>query len=147
MTRGRQTWVSCLALVALVVLCYSPITHNAFVSYDDAVYITGNPHITAGMSWATVRWAFAANDAANWHPLTWLFHAFDYVIFGLNPAGHHWVNVLLHAVNAALLFLVLQSATGFRWRSLMVAALFARSPGQGVPTRKLRTTFHTVFHR
>jgi tetratricopeptide (TPR) repeat protein len=36
--------------------------------------------------------------------------------------------VVIHAVNAALLFLLLQSATGFRWRSLMVAALFAVHP-------------------
>ena len=46
----------------------------------------------------------------------------------LNPAGHHYVSVLLHAVNAVLLFLLLQGATGFRWRSLMVAALFALHP-------------------
>ena len=80
------------------------------------------------MTWATVEWAFTTYDEANWHPLTWLSHALDYEFFGLNPAGHHGVNVLLHAANAVLLFLLLQSATGFRWRSLMVAALFALHP-------------------
>jgi Tfp pilus assembly protein PilF len=38
------------------------------------------------------------------------------------------VSVLIHALNAVLLFLLLQSATGLRWRSLMVAALFAVHP-------------------
>ncbi len=80
------------------------------------------------MTWATVKWAFTTYNQGNWHPLTWLSHALDYRLFGLNPAGHHYVNVLLHAVNAVLLFLLLQSATGFRWRSLMVAALFALHP-------------------
>jgi Tfp pilus assembly protein PilF len=46
----------------------------------------------------------------------------------LNPAGPHTINVLLHAANAVLLFLILESATGFAWRSLVVAALFALHP-------------------
>jgi tetratricopeptide (TPR) repeat protein len=75
-----------------------------------------------------VQWAFSTSEEANWHPLTWLSHELDSELFGLNPVGHHVVNVLLHAVNAVLLFLLLQSATGFRWRSLMVAALFALHP-------------------
>ena len=81
-----------------------------------------------GMTWETVKWAFTTFDGANWHPLTWLSHALDVIVFGLNPVGPHWENVVLHGVNAELLFLLLQSATGFRWRSLMVAALFALHP-------------------
>ena len=49
-------------------------------------------------------------------------------MFRLNPDGHHYVNLLLHAVNAMLLFLILQRATGFTWRSFAVAALFALHP-------------------
>src|SRR5208282_4526651 len=54
--------------------------------------------------------------------------AFDCQIFGLNPGGPHTVNVLLHAANAVLLFLILEGATGLAWRSLVVAALFALNP-------------------
>jgi tetratricopeptide (TPR) repeat protein len=75
-----------------------------------------------------VKWAFTTYDQGNWHPLTWISHALDCELFGLNPAGPHYMNVLLHAANSVLLFLLLQSATGFRWRSLMVAALFALHP-------------------
>ena len=75
-----------------------------------------------------MEWAFTTYEQANWHPLTWLSHALDVEIFGRNPAAHHAVNLSLHALNAVLLFLLLQSATGFRWRSLMVAALFALHP-------------------
>ncbi len=67
-------------------------------------------------------------ELANWHPLTWLSHALDYQVFGLNPAGHHDTNILLHAANVVILFLLLQWTTGFTWRSLMVAALFALHP-------------------
>jgi len=124
----RQTLVFCLVLAAAVVAVYSPITHNGFLAYDDNVYVTENAHVLAGLTWTTVKWAFLTNTAANWHPLTWLSHALDSDLFGLNPVGPHWVNVLLHVACAVLLFLLLQSATGSRWRSLMVAALFALHP-------------------
>jgi Tfp pilus assembly protein PilF len=127
-TPGRQTLLFCLILTVMVLVVYAPITHNDFVRYDDDGYITDNPDVQQGLRCSTVKWAFTTYDQANWHPLTWLSHALDCELFGLNPAGHHYVNVLLHAANVVLLFLMLQSATGFRWRSLMVAALFALHP-------------------
>jgi protein O-mannosyl-transferase len=124
----KHTLLLCLLLTALVFVSYSPVTHNGFLNYDDDAYITNNPHVKAGLTWATVKWAFTTYDQANWHPLTWLSHALDCQLFGLNPAGPHFVNVLLHVANVLFLFLLLRSATGFRWRSLMVAALFALHP-------------------
>jgi len=120
--------VLCLLLVAATLAVYNPVNRNAFVNFDDDHYITGNPHVLAGLKWDTVKWAFTDYYEANWHPLTWLSHALDAQLFGLNPVGHHYMNVVLHALNAVLLFLLLQSATGFTWRSLMVAALFALHP-------------------
>ena len=76
----------------------------------------------------TVVWSFHTSEAANWHPITWLSHALDCQIFGLNPEGPHTINALLHAANVVLLFLILESATGMAWRSLAVAALFALHP-------------------
>lgn len=124
--KGTLLW--CLVLTAVVLVAYNPVNHNGFVNLDDKGYIEENPQVQAGLTWATVKWAFTTYDASNWHPLTWVFHALDCQLFGLNPAGHHYMNVLLHAADAVLLFLLLQSATGFRWRSLIVAALFALHP-------------------
>lgn len=125
---GKRTFILSLALVLLTVLAYLPVRNNAFINFDDNQYITENAHVKAGLSWDTVTWAFTTYDAANWHPFTWLSHALDCQLFGINPAGPHLISVLLHALNAVLLFLVLQSLTGFTWRSLMVAALFAVHP-------------------
>lgn len=125
--RGR-TALLCLLLMAAVLLAYLPVLHNGFLNYDDDAYITHNPHVKAGLTWATVKWAFTTYDEANWAPLSWLSHALDCELFGLNPGIHHLVSVLLHAINAVLLFLLLRAATGCRWRSLMVAALFALHP-------------------
>jgi Tfp pilus assembly protein PilF len=124
----RRTALCCLLLAAAVLVSYYPIAKNTFINYDDNRYISQNPHVRAGLTEETVKWAFTTYEQANWHPLTWLSHALDFELFGLNPLGHHYVNVLLHALNAVLLFLLLQSATGFSGRSLMVAALFALHP-------------------
>ncbi len=125
---AERSLVLCLLLAVMVLAAYNPITHNGFLNYDDNGYITSNPQVKAGLKWSTVKWAFGTYAKANWHPLTWISHALDCQLFGLNPAGHHYMSVLLHAMNAIILFLLLQSATGSRWRSLMVAALFALHP-------------------
>jgi protein O-mannosyl-transferase len=120
--------VLCLLLVVVTLAVYNSVIHNGFINFDDPEYITHNPHITAGLTGDTLRWSFFSFYQANWHPLTWISHALDYQLFHANPAGHHYVNVLLHAANAMLLFLLFQAATGFTWRSFMVAALFALHP-------------------
>jgi tetratricopeptide (TPR) repeat protein len=124
----RPTLLASLLLFAAVLAFYSSVTRNGFIDYDDPDYIVDNPQVKAGLTWSTVKWAFVTDSAANWHPLTWLSHALDCDLFGLNPAGPHWVNVVLHGLSAVLLFWLLQTATGFRWRSLMVASLFALHP-------------------
>jgi protein O-mannosyl-transferase len=124
----KQRTVLCLVLVLLTLVFYNSAGRNGFVNFDDTIYVTHNPHVRAGLTWDTFRWAFTTFDAANWHPLTWLSHALDFQLFGMNPAGQHYETVLLHALNAVLLFLLLAGATGSIWRSFMVAALFALHP-------------------
>ncbi len=117
-----------LVLALAVVAVYYPVHWQPFANYDDPDYVSDNVHVRAGLNWTTVRWAMTARDAANWHPVTWLSHALDTTLFGVTPAGPHDVNVLLHVVNALLLFWVLMRATGYVGRSWMVAALFALHP-------------------
>ena len=124
----QRVAIFCLLLVALTLAFYNPIAHNRFVDFDDSSYIVTNPQVQAGLTWSTVKWSFTTFREGNWHPLTWLSHALDCQLFHLNPVGHHYVNLLLHAANAMLLFLLLQRATGFTWQSLLVAALFALHP-------------------
>lgn len=127
-SREKRSTILCLLLLLVTLAFYNPVVHNGFTNMDDDGYITANAHVRAGLTWETVKWAFTSFDAANWHPLTWLSHALDCEIFGMNPVGHHYVNVLLHAGNAILLFLLLEGATGLTWPSLMVGALFALHP-------------------
>ena len=115
-------------LFGWTLLLYTPALKCDFVNYDDGVYVTDNPYVQQGLSAVTIRWAFTNGHSGNWQPLTWLSHMLDCEIFGLAPWGHHLTNVLLHAMNAVLLFLVLKSLTRATAQSLFVAAFFAMHP-------------------
>ena len=125
--RGQET-ILVLLLIAGTLALYNPATRNGFINYDDNSYITLNPQVQAGLTLDGMRWAFTTFDVSNWHPITWLSHMLDCQLFGLNPAGHHFVSILLHALNVALVFWLLLQATGAQWRGLWVAALFAVHP-------------------
>jgi tetratricopeptide (TPR) repeat protein len=124
----KRTLILGLVLVVATLVLYYPAIHHPFVNYDDDGYVTENHHVQSGLTWDTVAWAFTSYDQANWHPVTWLSHALDWQLFQLDPAGHHGTNVLLHALNVAVLFWILLQATGSAGRSFMVAALFALHP-------------------
>jgi len=122
-------WLPMAALLVLVTIAiYWPATRCDFINYDDKDYVTANLHVQSGLNWESVKWAFFNPVSANWHPLTMLSHALDCQLFGLKPWGHHLTSVLLHALNTALVFLLLRRLTGAIWRSLLVAALFAVQP-------------------
>src|SRR5580692_6191336 len=126
---GKKLYAVLGVVLAIATIgLYSPVIGHSFVVLDDREYVTANSHIHGGLGWSTIHWAFTSTYAANWHPLTWLSHALDYQLFGLNPAGHHLDSVLIHALNAVLLLLLLRWATKRVGPSLLVAALFAVHP-------------------
>jgi len=124
----RKVWMLSWGLGLATLLCFWPILGNGFVTVDDPQYLLQNPWVRGGVSWQGIRWALTSMYACNWHPATWWSHMLDCQVFGLNPAGHHLVNVLLHAANAVLLFTLLRQLTGAVWRSVCVAMLFAWHP-------------------
>src|SRR5262245_38068150 len=104
-------------LAALTWAVFGQTLHHQFVAYDDQNYVYLNPEITAGVTLPGLWHAFTQAHARNWHPLTTISHMLDCDLFGLEPAGHHLVNVLLHIVAVLLLFSVLCEMTGALWRS------------------------------
>ena len=108
-------------------MAYGHVINFNFVGYDDELYVTANRQVQSGISLEGIVWAFKT-PLGSWHPLTWLSHMLDYQMFGSDPFGHHGVNLLLHTLNACLLFWILQQMTGAVWRSAFVAGLFALHP-------------------
>lgn len=125
---GSSKAVAAGILLLLTAATYYPTATLLFLQYDDPSYVTKNLHVQKGLSLTTIGWAFKSTDAANWHPLTWLSHILDYQLFGLSPAAAHVTNVLIHAANVLILFLLLHAATKALWRSAFVAALFCVHP-------------------
>jgi len=122
-------WLMAAVLVLVTIALYWPATRYDFVSLDDPEYVTENPHVQGGLNWEGVKWAFCNTEqAAYWAPLMWLSHLLAWQLFGSNAWGHHLINVLLHAANTALVFLVFRRMTGAAWRSLILAALFGLHP-------------------
>ncbi len=117
-----------MLLILAILVTYGQARNIDFIGYDDELYVTENLNVQEGLTVKGLNWAFTTFHSANWHPLTWVSHMIDCELYGLNPMGHHWTNLILHIANTILLFLVLKLMTGTIWRSAFVAALFALHP-------------------
>ena len=134
--RRRMILLICFGLVIITFAAFEPVRHNDFISYDDNGYIVENTRVNGGLSIESIKWAFVSEYASNWHPVTWLSHIIDCELFGLNPVGHHIMNLLFHTANTLLLFWILARMTDSTsspracslWQSAFVAALFAVHP-------------------
>jgi len=124
---GKAIGLSLILAIASSLL-YLPIIHHPFANMDDMGYVYENLHVQDGLTWDTITWAARTFDDNNWHPITWLSIALDCQMFGIDPAGHHAMNMVYHTIGGVVLFWVLLLATGFVGRSFMVAALFALHP-------------------
>lgn len=124
---ARRT-AAAAALFALAAAAYARTVGFDFVGHDDNEYVYQNPQVLAGLSRGGAAWAVTTCHFMNWHPVTWISYQLDATVWGVNPAGYHLTNLLLHAANTALLFLVFVRATGAAGRSAAVAALWAVHP-------------------
>jgi tetratricopeptide (TPR) repeat protein len=124
--RQNELAGTCLVLVTLAL--FLPAMTFDRIQFDDGIYVFDNPHVSAGVTLAGVKWAFTKIYIGNWHPLTWISHMLDCAIFGSFPGGHHLTNVLLHTANTLLLFLLLQRVTKLTGPSFIVAGLFGWHP-------------------
>jgi tetratricopeptide (TPR) repeat protein len=124
----RRRTVIIVLLALCTIAAFLPIFRNGFVNYDDPGYVTENPHVRSGLTPGTIAWAFTTFQESNWHPLTWISHALDVTLFGVNAPMQHGMSLLLHVISTVLLFLALQRMTGDRWPSAFVALVFGIHP-------------------
>jgi hypothetical protein len=115
--RTERYEYSLAGTVAVVTfLVYLAALRNDFINWDDGPYVYENPHIRS-LNAAFFKWAFFDFYEGNWHPLTWLSHALDYALWGLDPLGHHLTNIVLHAINALIVvFLVIRLLEAWKER-------------------------------
>ena len=128
MHSSRAGWLAGLGIATLTLAVYAQVLDFDFVRFDDPRYVSENPPVRDGLTGDGFVWAFTTFHKSNWHPLSWLSHMLDSELYGLEPAGHHATNVLLHLANALILLGLLRTLTGQLWPSAWVAAMFAIHP-------------------
>lgn len=117
-----------VSLCVLVIAVYYPVSNFAFVNFDDPLYIYENEKVMRGLTLDGIRWAFKFSHDTYWHPLTWISHMLDCELFGVQAGMHHTVNLTYHLINTFLLFILFINSTGDRWKSFLIAGLFAVHP-------------------
>jgi len=95
---------SALLIFFVTILVYLPALENGFV-WDDIQYVIENERIRS-LEEDSLRVMFTTFYVGNWHPLTWISHAIDYKLWGLDATGHHLTNIVLHGLNALVVFLL-----------------------------------------
>ncbi len=128
MSPAAARWALALGLAAATLAVYAQVRGFPFLDYDDLAYVARNPAVASGLSWEGLDWAFRSFHVGNWHPLTWLSHMLDSELYGVEAGGHHLTSLLLHTLNAMLLFALLERMTGAIGRSAFAAGVFALHP-------------------
>jgi tetratricopeptide (TPR) repeat protein len=129
--------LAALGLAAVTLAVFAPALGHGWLDYDDDQNFLRNPHYR-GLGIAQLRWMLGGVIMGHWTPLTWLTHGLDYVLWGMNPAGYHLGNLLLHAANAVLVYALGRrllgaarpdaGATPLRLGALAAALLWAVHP-------------------
>lgn len=118
-----------LTIAGLSILVYIHTLRNGFVNYDDVdARILKNPFLNTPWDWGFLGRAFSQATAGYYDPVYVLSYVIDYQLWGMNPAGFHLGNLVLHTLNALLVFYLVQRMTQQRALAWVTALLFAVHP-------------------
>jgi tetratricopeptide (TPR) repeat protein len=124
----QSTWFRMLAgltLAAITFAAYIPAVGAGFI-WDDDIWVTDNPLLSAPDGLRRI-W-FSTDSPSQYFPMVYTSFRFEYALWQLNPKGYHITNILLHAINAVLLWHLLRClAIPGAW---LAAAIFALHPVQ-----------------
>ena len=126
MPLGRADAAIMAAIAAAVLAAFWPAVGFGFLAWDDAPLLVGN-YAYRGLGLSELRWMFTNTTLGHYNPLTWLSHALEFRLFGLDPRVFHLNNLLLHAATACAFYLTA--------RRLLAAA----DPKFAAETKRLRS--------
>lgn len=119
---------SSILIVAGIALVYTSTIWFGFC-WDDISYVIQHPNIRS-ISWNNISAIFSHSYIGNYAPVHILAYMGEYALWGLNPKGYHFVNILLHIFNSVFLFILLRKITGRNEVALLAALIFAVHPVQ-----------------
>lgn len=125
---GHRTILAGVApalLIVIIVAAYMPAMRGGWV-WDDREWVWDNPAVLSPSGLHQI-W-LEPSSSPQYYPLLFTIFWLQYRLWGLNPAGYHVTNVVLHAMNAILLLTLLRrlAVPG----ALFAAAIFALHPVQ-----------------
>ena len=136
----RAGWRRYLPIIVAIcaALAYLPSLGGEFVTWDDNRNFLDNPAYR-GLGLTQLAWMWTSTHMGHYVPLTWMTLGLDYLIWGMNPLGYHIQNVVLHGLNAALVYVLagrVFALAGVRpqgderavWPSVVAALAFAIHP-------------------
>lgn len=94
-----------LLVAVATALPFLSVVSGSFLNWDDDVNFLGN-EAYRGLGPEQIRWAFTSVMFGHYIPLTRLTFGLNFVLGGMDPFSYHLLNVLVHALNAALFYLV-----------------------------------------
>ncbi len=110
-------------------LAYFNVLGNGFLNYDDHnERILKNPFLLTPWSWSHLATAFTQATAGYYDPVYVLSYVIDHRLWGWNPAGFHFDNLLLHTANSVLVFFLMLRLRGGYPLALVSSLLFAVHP-------------------
>lgn len=103
MSRRSGVLLAAALLTVLVLFAFLPTLGQSWAPIDDGLNFTRNEHYR-GLGWENLRWMWTTRLAGHYIPLSWMTLGADFLLSGMNPAGYHRTNLLLHLANALLFF-------------------------------------------
>ena len=100
----RPAWLPAALLVIATVLAYQPVWQGGFL-WDDDMHITKNRMLSDPDG---LRQIWSSPESPQYYPMVFTSFRLERALWGLNPAGYHWVNLFLHAASAVLLWRILR---------------------------------------
>ncbi|MDP2690003.1 MAG: hypothetical protein Q8P48_07820, partial [Deltaproteobacteria bacterium] len=139
---NKAVYAAAFSIALITFLAYLPSLQNGFVNWDDLDYVYENELIRS-IDLNFIKTILTTPLVYNWHPLTMFSYAVDYSLWGLDPLGYHLVNIVIHSIDTALVFLLALrlaciageergesegTSTGRLAAALVAAALFGLHP-------------------
>lgn len=117
-------------IVVSALLVYGrTIGFDFITTWDDNRYVYENPLIQS-LSWSTLKAIFSTSILGTYGPLHLLSYSLDYLLWGLNPAGYHLQNLLLHTANGLLGYYFFLQCNLQRRVAALAAFIFVCHPVQ-----------------
>ncbi|MGA2508560.1 MAG: hypothetical protein ABSF80_13915, partial [Chitinispirillaceae bacterium] len=125
--KNFRTFFCCSIIAGITFIAFLPSLNNGFTTWDDDIYVVNNPDIK-GFTPRHLARIFSSSYVSNYQPLAMLTYMAEYRFFRLNPKVYHSTNLILHIINALLVFALFYGLSGRRITGLLVGLLFAVHP-------------------